>query len=39
MGQQFVEPDDGMRSDSRQHILEPGERIHLHQFTGGNEAA
>jgi hypothetical protein len=39
MGHQFIEFGDGMVGDSAKHIAEPGERIDLHEFTGGDEAA
>jgi hypothetical protein len=31
--QKLVEPGDGMGGDPREHILEPGKRVHLYQFT------
>ena len=37
--QQFTEPFDRMVSDPSENIAEPGKRIDLHQFAGGDEAA
>ena len=38
MRQELIEVADRMARDAREHILEPGERVHLDQFTGGDEA-
>jgi hypothetical protein len=35
--QQVIELLDRALSDPREHVLEPGERVHLRQFARGNE--
>ena len=39
MRQQFTEFLNGMLCNSRENVLEPGERIYLREFAGPNEAA
>jgi hypothetical protein len=36
---QFVELLDGVRSDSREYIPKPGERVHVGQLSGCDEAS
>ena len=38
MRQELIEVADRMARDAREHILEPGEGVHLDQFTRGDEA-
>src|SRR5437867_12820855 len=39
MWEQFVKPRDGMRFNAQERVMEPSERVHLRQLTGGNKTA